>query len=101
MKKVEEIGMTKKEFAAKLYFELKGKKDVQKVADTIKSAKINGRKLDLDEQLEIIRLIRHIHREQQIGIFESVDSFLVLVNQVERKVKSQNSSTSGGNNEGK
>ena len=68
--------MTKREFATKLLNELEEKQDVQKVS--------------VDEQLQIVNLIREIHAKK--GLFEDVSAFLALVNQVEAKIKSQNNS---------
>ena len=79
--------MTKREFATKLLNELEEKQDVQKVVDSVKS---NGKKLSVDEQLQIVNLIREIHAKK--GLFEDVSAFLALVNQVEAKIKSQNNS---------
>ena len=86
--------MTKLEFATKLLNELEEKQDVQKVVDSIKNVKSNGKKLSVDEQLQIVNLIREIHAKK--GLFEDVSAFLALVNQVEAKIKSQNNSQAGG-----
>lgn len=86
--------MTKREFAKKLLNELEEKQDVQKVVDSIKNVKSNGKKLSVDEQLQIVNLIREIHAKK--GLFEDVSAFLALVNQVEAKIKSQNNSQAGG-----
>ena len=56
--------------------------------------KSNGKKLSVDEQLQIVNLIREIHAKK--GLFEDVSAFLALVNQVEAKIKSQNNSQAGG-----
>lgn len=85
--------MTKREFATKLLNELEEKQDVQKVVDSIKNVKSNGKKLSVDEQLQIVNLIREIHAKK--GLFEDVSAFLALVNQVEAKIKSQNNSQAG------
>ena len=82
--------MTKREFATKLLNELEENQDVQKVVDSIKNVKSNGKKLSVDEQLQIVNLIREIHAKK--GLFEDVSAFLALVNQVEAKIKSQNNS---------
>jgi len=82
--------MTKREFATKLLNELEEKQDVQKVVDSIKNVKSNGKKFSVDEQLQIVNLIREIHAKK--GLFEDVSAFLALVNQVEAKIKSQNNS---------
>ena len=82
--------MTKREFATKLLNELEEKQDVQKDVDSIKNVKSNGKKLSVDEQLQIVNLIREIHAKK--GLFEDVSAFLALVNQVEAKIKSQNNS---------
>ena len=82
--------MTKREFATKLLNELEEKQDVQKVVDSIKNVKSYGKKLSVDEQLQIVNLIREIHAKK--GLFEDVSAFLALVNQVEAKIKSQNNS---------
>lgn len=82
--------MTKREFATNLLNELEEKQDVQKVVDSIKNVKSNGKKLSVDEQLQIVNLIREIHAKK--GLFEDVSAFLALVNQVEAKIKSQNNS---------
>lgn len=82
--------MTKREFATKLLNELEKKQDVQKVVDSIKNVKSNGKKFSVDEQLQIVNLIREIHAKK--GLFEDVSAFLALVNQVEAKIKSQNNS---------
>lgn len=82
--------MTKREFATKLLNELEEKQDVQKVVDSIKNVKSNCKKLSVDEQLQIVNLIREIHAKK--GLFEDVSAFLALVNQVEAKIKSQNNS---------
>ena len=86
--------MTKREFATKLLNELEEKQDVQKFVDSIKNVKSNGKKLSVDEQLQIVNLIREIHAKK--GLFEDVSAFLALVNQVEAKIKSQNNSQAGG-----
>ena len=86
--------MTKREFATKLLNELEEKQDVQKVVDSIKNVKSNGKNLSVDEQLQIVNLIREIHAKK--GLFEDVSAFLALVNQVEAKIKSQNNSQAGG-----
>ncbi len=82
--------MTKRECATKLLNELEEKQDVQKVVDSIKNVKSNGKKFSVDEQLQIVNLIREIHAKK--GLFEDVSAFLALVNQVEAKIKSQNNS---------
>ena len=82
--------MTKREFATKLLNEVEENQDVQKVVDSIKNVKSNGKKLSVDEQLQIVNLIREIHAKK--GLFEDVSAFLALVNQVEAKIKSQNNS---------
>ena len=82
--------MTKRESATKLLNELEEKQDVQKVVDSIKNVKSNGKKFSVDEQLQIVNLIREIHAKK--GLFEDVSAFLALVNQVEAKIKSQNNS---------
>ena len=82
--------MTKREFATKLLNELEEKQDVQKVVDSIKNVKSNGKKLSVDEQLQIVNLIREIHAKK--GLFEDVSAFLALVDKVEAKIKSQNNS---------
>lgn len=56
--------MTKREFATKLLNELEEKQDVQKVVDSIKNVKSNGKKLSVDEQLQIVNLIREIHAKK-------------------------------------
>ncbi len=84
--------MTKREFATKLLCELEEKHDVQRVVDSIKSAK----NLSVNEQLEIVNLIREIHIKKTVGLFEDVGAFLALVNQVEAQIKSQNNSQLGG-----
>lgn len=58
--------MTKREFATKLLNELEEKQDVQKVVDSIKNVKSNGKKLSVDEQLQIVNLIREIHAKKRI-----------------------------------
>ena len=85
--------MTKREFATKLFNELEEKHDVQKAVDSIKTVKSNGKKISVDEQIQIVNLIREIHAEK--GLFEDVSAFLALVNQVEVQIKSQNNSQSG------
>ena len=80
------------ELAIKLYVELKKNHDVQKVVDLIKSNK----NLSVDEQLQIVELLRQIHIEKSIGLFEDVSAFLALVNQVEMQIKTQNSTKTGG-----
>ena len=82
--------MTKREFATKLLNELEEKQDVQNGVDSIKNVKSNGKKLSVDEQLQIVNLIIEIHAKK--GLFEDVSAFLALVNQVEAKIKSQNNS---------
>lgn len=57
--------MTKHEFATKLFYELEEKHDVQKIVNSIKSAKNNGKNLSVNEQLEIVNLIREIHIKKQ------------------------------------
>ena len=88
--------MTKREFATKLFNELEEKHDVQKVVDSIKSVKSNGKNLSVNEQVQIVNFIREIHAENTKGLFEDVSAFLALVNQVEAQIKSQNNSQSGG-----
>ena len=88
--------MTKREFATKLFNELEEKHDVQKVVDSIKSVKSNGKNLSVNEQLQIVNFIREIHAEKTKGLFEDVSAFLALVNQVEAQIKSQNNYQSGG-----
>jgi len=89
--------MTKQDFAKKLWVELKANNNVKDIVTQIKSAKINGKPLTIDEQLEIVDLIRG----QQRNIFESVDAFLALVNQVETTIKSQSENASEVKNDGK
>lgn len=84
--------MTKRDFATKLYVELRKEHDIQKTVDSIKSAQNNNKPLTLDEQLEIVNLIRQIHTEKTIGLFEDVSAFLTLVNQVEAQIKEQSDS---------
>lgn len=62
--------MTKHEFATKLFYELEEKHDVQKIVNSIKSAKNNGKNLSVNEQLEIVNLIREIHIKKTVGLFE-------------------------------
>lgn len=88
--------MTKHEIATKLFYELEEKHDVQKIVNSIKSAKTNGKNLSVNEQLEIVNLIREIHIKKTVGLFEDVSAFLALVNQVEAQIESQNNSQSGG-----
>lgn len=88
--------MTKHEFATKLFYELEEKHDVQKIVNSIKSAKKNGKNLSVNEQLEIVNLIREIHIKKTVGLFEDVSAFLALVNQVEAQIELQNNSQSGG-----
>lgn len=92
--------MTKKEFAAKLYAQLLKDKEIQSVTDSIKGATRNGEPLSIEEQLEILKLIREINIESTKGLFESVDGFLALVSAVETQIKLQSSSSSedGGSN---
>lgn len=87
--------MTKHEFATKLFYELEKKHDVQKIVNSIKSAKNNEKNLSVNEQLEIVNLIREIHIKKTVGLFEDVSAFLALVNQVEAQIESQNNSQSG------
>lgn len=80
--------MSKQEFAEKLYKELKQKKDIQGIVNSIKTVTINDNNvLSLQEQLEIVELIRNIHYKQTKYLFESVDAFLELVDQVEKQIK--------------
>ncbi len=79
-------------FAMKLYMELKEKQDVQNIVNLIKSNK----NLSVDEQLQIVELLRQIHTEKNIGLFEDVSAFLALVNQVEMQLKTQNSTKAEG-----
>lgn len=88
--------MTKREFATKLFCELEEKHDVQEIVDSIKSAKNNGKNLGVNEQLEIVNLIREIHTKKTVELFEDVSAFLALINQVEAQIKSQNNYQSGG-----
>lgn len=81
--------MTKQEFVKKLWLELKQGADVQSVVNQIKSIKRNEELLTLEEQLEIVELIRKEHINQSVGLFESVEAFLVLVNTVEETIKAQ------------
>ena len=74
--------------------------DIQKITKSIKEAEINEKGLSLNEQLEIISLIKQII-VQNTKSCKDVSDFLSLVDQVEEKVKSQNKSTLGGNNEAK
>ena len=78
------------------FYELEEKHDVQKIVNSIKSAKNNGKNLSVNEQLEIVNLIREIHIKKTVGLFEDVSAFLALVNQVEAQIESQNNSQSGG-----
>lgn len=91
--------MTKQEFVLKLYEELKKDQDVQKIAKSIKTAEKNNRFLTVNEQLEIVALIRQEHKERTRRIFESVDVFLSLVNQVEKQIEAQNKMNSEGEND--
>ena len=88
--------MTKREFVTNLYNELEEEHDVQKIVNSIKSATCNNKRLSLDEQLEIVYLIRQIHSETTKGLFEDVSAFLTLVNQVEAQIKIQSNSQSEG-----
>lgn len=88
--------MTKHEFALKLYEELKQNQDVQNIARLIKTAKKNNKTLSVEEQLDVVDLIRQIHIERTREFFESVDVFLTLVNHVEEQIKVQNNTNSGG-----
>ena len=91
---------TKEGLATEIYLDLKKGYDIQKITKSIKEAEINEKDLSLNEQLEIISLIKQIIM-QNTKSCKDVSDFLSLVDQVEEKVKSQNKSTSGGNNEGK
>lgn len=90
--------MTKRELAVKLYNILKESHDIQKTVDSISSVKKGDKVLSVDEQLEITNLIRQIYIEKTKGLFEDVDAFLALVNQVEAQIKVQSNSNSGGTN---
>lgn len=92
--------MTKHDFATTLYLELKEKQDIQKTIDSIKLVKKDNKPLSVNEQLEIVNLIRQIHNEQTIGLFEDVSAFLALVNQIEAQIKAQ-SNSEGANNANK
>lgn len=92
------INMTKNEVAVKLYVKLEQKQDIQEAVDYIKSLKSNGKSLSVNEQLEIVNLIRQIHIERTKGMFEAVDAFLALVDNVETQIKAQSNSESGGDN---
>ena len=100
MEEIEERITTKEELATEIYLDLKKGCDIQKITKSIKEAEINEKGLSLNEQLEIISLIKQII-VQNTKSCKDVSDFLSLVDQVEEKVKSQNKSTSGGNNEGK
>ena len=54
----------------------------------------------MQEQLEIVNLLRQIHTEKTKGLFEDVSAFLALVNQVEAQIKAQ-SNSEGANNANK
>lgn len=86
--------MTKKEFAEKLYTQLRNDEDIQKIVDSIRRATKENKLMSVNEQLEIVYLIREIHCERTKGVFESVDGFLTLVNTVEAQIKSQSTSSS-------
>ncbi|WP_321834366.1 hypothetical protein [Clostridium butyricum] len=86
--------MTLQEFVEKLYTELQQNQDAKHVANEIQSVKKNNKLLSINEQLEIVNLIRDIHHEKTKGLFESVEGFLSLVNAVETEIKMQNTSSS-------
>lgn len=90
--------MTKHEVAVKLYIELEQKQDIQTIVDYIKSLKRNTKTLSVNEQLEIVKLIRQLHIEKTKGVYEDVEAFLALVNNVETQIKAQSNSESGGDN---
>lgn len=86
--------MTQREFALTLYNKLRKDHNPQEIADALQSATINGHPLSKQEQIKIVELIGQIHIEHSKGLFESVDAFLALVNNVENIVKVQNSASS-------
>lgn len=88
------MNMKKKEFALFLYNKLRKGCNTQEIAQELNSAKIAGRPLNEREKIEIVELIKEIHNGQSKGIFESVDAFLALINNVEKAVKAQNSASS-------
>lgn len=80
----------KREFARRLVNELEEKYDVQTVLK-----KIKDNYHSVNEQLEIVNLIREIYIEETKGVFEDVNAFLALVNQVEEQIKSQSNAQLG------
>lgn len=82
--------MMKREFARRLVNELEEKYDVQTVLK-----KIKDNYHSVNEQLEIVNLIREIYIEETKGVFEDVNAFLALVNQVEEQIKSQSNAQLG------
>lgn len=79
--------MGKKEYAEKLYVKLKNEKNAQEIINDINRAKISGMSLSLEQKLGIVDLIRQVHIEKSIGLYEDVDAFLALVSLVEKEVK--------------
>lgn len=79
--------MSKKEYAKKLYVKFINKKNTQEIINDLNHAKIGDRILSIEQKLEIVDLIRQIHIEESIKLYESVDAFLDLVNLVEKEIK--------------
>ncbi len=92
--------MTKYDFAVKLYTELEKTQDFQKTVNSLKSVTKDNKPLSVQEQLEIVNLLRQIHTEKTKGLFEDVSAFLALVNQIEAQIKAQ-SNSEGANNANK
>lgn len=86
--------MTREEFTLTLYNKLRKNHNPQEIAEDLQSATIDGRPLSEQEQIKIVELIKQMHIEHSRGLFESVDAFLALVNNVENIVKVQNSASS-------
>lgn len=79
--------MSKKEYAKKLYVKFINEKNTQEIINDLNHAKIGDRILSIEQKLEIVDLIRQIHIEESIKLYESVDAFLDLVNLVEKEIK--------------
>lgn len=79
--------MSKNEYAKKLYVKFINEKNTQEIINDLNHAKIGDRILSIEQKLEIVDLIRQIHIEESIKLYESVDAFLDLVNLVEKEIK--------------
>ncbi|MGO5020894.1 hypothetical protein ACTQ32_13180 [Roseburia faecis] len=81
--------MKKYELAEMLYIQLKKERNIQNIVEQIRTAECNGKAFSIDEQLEIVDLIRQMHLQRNRYVFESVDYFLALVDHVEDQIRAQ------------